>query len=232
MAKYICGTQSYLSDACIKHYSSILSKKPSSTVETLLWFKKWEETKDDSYREKLILGHIRLVLHIINKYISKDPSIDLDDMFQNGLIALMKAVDTFDYHKGYKFSSYASKIISNETNMLFRKMQFFNMIMSLDQLIDSTNKDNTIKFEDRIKDPNADFEADVMHMTIVSLMESALDCLTEKQRNIIIDYFGLYGHTPLKQRDCAEKYGISQSYMCRIKQTALKKMKVYLLSKL
>ena len=232
MAKYICGTQAYLSDACIKHYSSILSKNPSSTVETLLWFKKWEETKDDSYREKLILGHIRLVLHIVNKYISKDLSIDLDDMFQNGLIALMKAVDTFDYHKGYKFSSYASKIISNEINMLFRKMKFFNMIMSLDQLIDSTNEDNTIKIEDQIKDLNADFEADIMHMTMISLMESALDCLTEKQRNIIIDYFGLYGHKALNQRDCAEKYGISQSYMCRIKQTALKKMKVYLLSKL
>ena len=116
--------------------------------------------------------------------------------------------------------------------MLFRKMGFFNMIMSLDQLIDSTNEDNTIKIESQIKDPNADFEADVMHMTMVSLMESALDCLTEKQRNIIIDYFGLYGNAPLKQRDCAEKYGISQSYMCKIKQTALKKMKVYLLSKL
>ena len=106
------------------------------------------------------------------------------------------------------------------------------MISYVDKLIDSTDEDNTLTFDEVVKDHNSDFEADIMHMTMISLMESALDCLTEKQRNIIIDYFGLYGHTPLNQRDCAEKYGISQSYTCRIKQTALKKMKVYLLSKL
>ena len=106
------------------------------------------------------------------------------------------------------------------------------MIISLDQLIDSTNEDNTLTFDEVIKDPNSDFEADIMHMAMLSLLESALDCLTERYKNVIIDYFGLYGHKALNQRDCAEKYGISQSYICRIKQIALKKMKVYLLSKL
>ena len=111
-------------------------------------------------------------------------------------------------------------------------MKYLKMIISLDQLIDSTDEDNTLTFDEVIKDPNSDFEADIMHMTMLSLMESSLDCLDEKQRNVIIDYFGLYGHEALNQKDCAEKYGISQSYMCRIKQTALKKIKINLLSKL
>ena len=41
-------------------------------------------------------------------------------------------------------------------------------------------------------------------MIMLSLLESALDCLTERYKNIIIDYFGLYGHKALNQKDCAE----------------------------
>ena len=228
----LLGCRSYLSTDCQKHYRSVLTQKSANTVENLLWFKKWCETNDDSYREKIILGNMKLVLHITSKRITQDYAVDADDLLQIGIEGLIKAVDSFDYQKGYSFTSYASRVISNELNMKFRKMKYLKMIISLDQLIDSTDEDNTLTFDEVIKDPNSDFEADIMHMTMLSLLESALDCLTERYKNIIIDYFGLYGHKALNQKDCAEKYGISQSYMCRIKQTALKKMKVYLLSKL
>ena len=228
----LLGCRSYLSTDCQKHYRPVLTQKSANTVENLLWFKKWCETNDDSYREKIILGNMKLVLHITSKRIAQDYAVDADDLLQIGIEGLIKAVDSFDYQKGYSFTSYASRVISNELNMKFRKMKYLKMIISLDQLIDSTNEDNTLTFDEVIKDPNSDFEADIMHMTMLSLLESALDCLTEKQRNVIIDYFGLYGHEALGQEGTGKKYGHSGSYICRIKQIALKKMKINLLSKL
>ena len=228
----LLGCRSYLSTDCQKHYRSVLTQKSANTVENLLWFKKWCETNDDSYREKIILGNMKLVLHITSKRIAQDYAVDADDLLQIGIEGLIKAVDSFDYQKGYSFTSYASRVISNELNMKFRKMKYLKMIISLDQLIDSTNEDNTLTFDKVIKDPNSDFEADIMHMIMLSLLESALDCLTEKQRNVIIDYFGLYGHEALGQEGTGKKYGHSGSYICRIKQIALKKMKINLLSKL
>ena len=228
----LLGCRSYLSTDCQKHYQPVLNKKSANTVENLLWFKKWHETNDDSYREKIILGNMKLVLHITSKRIAQDYAVDADDLFQIGIEGLIKAVDSFDYQKGYSFTSYASRVISNELNMKFRKMKYLKMIISLDQLIDSTNEDNTLTFDEVIKDPNSDFEADIIHMTMLSLLESALDCLTEKQRNVIIDYFGLYGPEALGQEGTGKKYGHSGSYICRIKQIALKKMKINLLRKL
>ena len=228
----LLGCRSYLSTDCQKHYQPVLTQKSANTVENLLWFKKWHETNDDSYREKIILGNMKLVLHITSKRIAQDYAVDADDLLQIGIEGLIKAVDSFDYQKGYSFTSYASRVISNELNMKFRKMKYLKMIISLDQLIDSTNEDNTLTFDKVIKDPNSDFEADIMHMIMLSLLESALDCLTEKQRNVIIDYFGLYGHEALGQEGTGKKYGHSGSYICRIKQIALKKMKINLLSKL
>lgn len=228
----LLGCRSYLSADCQKHYQPVLTKKSVNTVENLLWFKKWYETNDDSYREKIILGNMKLVLHITSKRIAQDYAVDADDLLQIGIEGLIKAVDSFDYQKGYAFTSYASRVISNELNMKFRKMKYLKMIISLDQLIDSTDEDNTLTFDEVIKDPNSDFEADIMHMTVLSLLESALDCLTEKQRNVIIDYFGLYDHEALRQERTGKKYGHSGSYICRIKQIALKKMKINLLSKL
>lgn len=228
----LLGCRSYLSTDCQKHYQPVLTKKSANTVENLLWFKKWHETNDDSYREKIILGNMKLVLHITSKRIAQDYAVDADDLLQIGIEGLIKAVDSFDYQKGYSFTSYASRVISNELNMKFRKMKYLKMIISLDQLIDSTDEDNTLTFDEVIKDPNADFEDDIMHMTMLSLMESALDCLDEKRRNIIIDYFGLYGHKALGQEGTAKKYNYSGGNICKHKQKALKMMKINLLSKL
>lgn len=228
----LLGCRSYLSTDCQKHYQPVLTKKSANTVENLLWFKKWYETNDDSYREKIILGNMKLVLHITSKRIAQDYAVDADDLLQIGIEGLIKAVDSFDYQKGYAFISYASRVISNELNMKFRKMKYLKMIISLDQLIDSTDEDNTLTFDEVIKDPNSDFEVDIMHMTMLSLLESSLDCLDEKRKNIIIDYFGLYGHKALGQEGTAKKYNYSGGNIYKHKQKALKMMKINLLSKL
>ena len=60
---------------------------------------------DSNARETLILHNLRLVNFIAIKYPSSN--FDILDLIQTGFIGLMKAVDMYDYTKGYKFSTYA-----------------------------------------------------------------------------------------------------------------------------
>ena len=66
---------------------------------------------DEAARSKLIEHNLRLVAHIIKKYYSTYR--DQEDLISIGTIGLIKAVSSFDYTKGTKFATYASRCIEN-----------------------------------------------------------------------------------------------------------------------
>lgn len=64
---------------------------------------------DENARQEFIYGNLRLVLSVLQRFMSRGESVD--DLFQVGCIGLIKALDNFDTSHGVKFSTYAVPMI-------------------------------------------------------------------------------------------------------------------------
>jgi len=66
------------------------------------------EKGDNEARNILARSNLRLVVSIAKRYVGRSPDLTLLDLIQEGNLGLFKAVDKFDWKKGYKFSTYAT----------------------------------------------------------------------------------------------------------------------------
>ena len=81
------------------------SRHDDPRVDRILRRLRPEKANVDRSRDGLILANLRLVTHIVKKYAKQ--GVPFMDLIQEGNIGLMRAVEKFEYEKGFKFSTYA-----------------------------------------------------------------------------------------------------------------------------
>ena len=96
-----------ISDA-VQNYLREIGKIPLLNAARERELAKRVQEGDREARQILIQSNLRLVVSIAKKYVNRSPNLTLLDLIQEGNIGLARAVEKFDYTKGFKFSTYAT----------------------------------------------------------------------------------------------------------------------------
>ena len=97
----MCGV-----DDPVRMYLKEIGKVPLLTAEEEIELAKRMEQGDEEAKRKLAEANLRLVVSIAKRYVGR--GMLFLDLIQEGNLGLIKAVEKFDYRKGYKFSTYAT----------------------------------------------------------------------------------------------------------------------------
>lgn len=92
----------------VQMYLKEIGKTPLLTKDEERELAKRAEKADEDARQKLMKANLRLVVSIAKRYVNRTPHLSILDLIQEGNIGLSRAVEKFDYRRGFKFSTYAT----------------------------------------------------------------------------------------------------------------------------
>jgi RNA polymerase primary sigma factor len=92
----------------VQMYLREIGKTPLLTKDEERELAKASERGDEDARQKLMKANLRLVVSIAKRYANRSPRLSILDLVQEGNIGLSRAVEKFDYRRGFKFSTYAT----------------------------------------------------------------------------------------------------------------------------
>ena len=196
--------------------------KPLSQKEEKEYFYKMSNG-DSSARSKLIEHNLRLVAHIVKKYSSS--SDEQDELISVGTVGLIKAVSTFNYTKGAKFSTYASRCIENEILMQYRASKKSAGDIYINEPVETDKDGNSLTLMDLIDDGTDIHEQVDILIRSRQLYCFLKECLEPRELDILVYRYGLYGTSPHTQNETAERLGISRSYVSRLEKKSIVKLK-------
>lgn len=106
--------------------------KTLSNDVTLNLIKEYKNTNSKKIKDQIIHGNFKLVLSVVNKFQKRTDN--LDDLFQIGVIGLIKAIDNFSLEHEVKFSTYAVPMIEGEIRRYLRDNSFLRISRQIKDL--------------------------------------------------------------------------------------------------
>lgn len=177
-------------------------------------------------RNILVERNLRLVAHIMKKYYAQ--TADQEDLISIGTIGLIKGITTFDPGKGARLATYAARCVENEILMYFRAGRKSAQDVSLSDYIETGTDGAPLALQDVVSEDTDLMEQVAGKESICNLRRAMDSCLTEQEQLVIRLRYGLGTEEPLRQREVADRTGISRSYVSRIEKRALGKLRAAL----
>lgn len=172
---------------------------------------------ESELRTVIVEHNLRLVSLLTKSY--GNGLNDLDDIFEIGVIGLLKAIDVYDpdNEKGVLFSSYAGRCISNEINMFIRKkVRNADKCLSYDAMLTGkSNEDTGFTFEVFLID-DVNLEEDYEDDIIRNVIRNKVEAISNERNKAVLKMFYGFGCELRTQCEIADSLGLSQSFVSRI----------------
>ncbi|MBE6976781.1 MAG: RNA polymerase sporulation sigma factor SigE [Ruminococcaceae bacterium] len=178
---------------------------------------------DENAKQLLIEHNLRLVVYIARRF--ENTGVNLEDLISIGTIGLIKAISTYRRDKNIKLATYASRCIENEILMHIRKIAGQKAEVSLDEPINMDYDGNELLLSDILGTDEDMILRPLEDDVDLCVLRQALSELPEREREIVLMRYGLYGHKELTQKEVAEKMGISQSYISRLEKRIMLRLR-------
>ena len=157
------------------------------------------------------------------------PTSDVDDLFQVGIVACIKAIHTFDLQTDIAFLTYATMVISNEIKIYLSKIDSHlkHVTMSTDEPIGNNAEGDEIYLIDSIADndiqksPEEYYDMNLMRDIILERISH----LNKRERELLEIRFGLNDREKMTLQEAAKYFGFSKSYICRLLRATLDLLK-------
>lgn len=197
--------------------------QPPSAKEEKEYLKKCKEG-DWQARNQLIERNMRLVAYIAKKY--QQSGVEMEDLISIGTIGLIKGVDSFREDKKIRLATYCARCVENEILMYLRSVKKTARDVYLFDTIGSDKEGNEINLFDVLEYEEEDIADRLTRKEHIGKLEQYMEqILTPREKEILCLRYGIQAKEQKTQREIAEIYQISRSYVSRIEKKALKKLR-------
>ena len=169
---------------------------------------------------RIVEQYTPLVHKIVNKYAWMSPKHSREDLVQEGLLGVVKALETFDIERGYRFMTWVYPQVRGAVQGVARKdNRAPKYPLSIEQSDWAKNLEDPTQYE--VKD-------DSLSERVKDIIITGCGSLDSKRAQIVCARYGLLGQKPLRQGEVAVKFGMTKqainSHIARFTKIVREKM--------
>ncbi len=195
------------------HKSLLNLERPSrirlEMIERLVALAEW-------HRDRIVEANLRLVFSIVKKFVN--PNNTFDDLLSDGIIGLIRAVEKFDFDRGFRFSTYATQVVRrNSYRTVVTKQQDRQKVVGglQDMDIEFVDEDRTSAISEK------------RWHELRSRLSVMLNDLDRREKFIIRARFSLGSHRKVNTlQSLADRLGISKERVRQLERRAMEKLRL------
>ena len=175
--------------------------------------------RQEQVKNDILRANLRLVVSIARKHVGQASSFF--ETVSDGNLALMRAVEKFDYARGFKFSTYASWAVMRSYARTIPEQNYAaaRLVTGVDEMLASAPSPGEAAEHESVLDG------------IRQLLRKGLDLLNDRERDVVTRHYGLDGSGNAMTLDQIGKvFGVTKERVRQIEQQAIVKLKAGLVT--